>query len=199
MREVVFYFDYKSPFSYLALEPAYALERDFDVAVDWRHYTFPIAEAFDPVAERSEWHWRKIRYLYMDARRLANRRGLTVRGPQKIFDSRPAGVGLYFAQAQGAEIQRGYSERVFERFFKRELDVADGAAIAAVLAEAGADTADWEAYLAGPGMARHDAVVAEAEALGIFGVPTFALDEELFWGTDRIDLLREQLAGKAGP
>jgi 2-hydroxychromene-2-carboxylate isomerase len=39
--------------------------------------------------------------------------------------------------------------------------------------------------------------VAQAEERGVFGVPTFVLDEsgELFWGTDRIWMLRERLAG----
>ena len=195
MREVILYIDYKSPFSYLAKDPAHALEEDFDVRLDWRHFTFPIAEAFDAVAERSDWNWRKIRYLYMDARRLANKRGLTVRGPKIIFDSRPAGIGLYFAQAQGEEVLRGYSDRVFERFFKRELDLGDGEAVAAALAEAGADIAGFAGYLAGDGMAHHDRIVAEAEELGVFGVPTFVFEGELFWGTDRMDLLRERVAG----
>jgi 2-hydroxychromene-2-carboxylate isomerase len=40
--------------------------------------------------------------------------------------------------------------------------------------------------------------VAEVEERGVFGVPTFVLDEsgELFWGIDRVWMLRERLAEK---
>ena len=43
-----------------------------------------------------------------------------------------------------------------------------------------------------------DAVIAEAEAMGVFGVPMFVLDGELFWGCDRLDLLRERLDERRG-
>ena len=39
-------------------------------------------------------------------------------------------------------------------------------------------------------------MVRAAEQRGVFGVPTLVLDDELFWGTDRIWLLRERLAAK---
>ena len=38
-------------------------------------------------------------------------------------------------------------------------------------------------------------IAAEANEQGVFGVPTFILDGELFWGHDRVALLRERLAG----
>jgi 2-hydroxychromene-2-carboxylate isomerase len=48
----------------------------------------------------------------------------------------------------------------------------------------------------GEGAAEHDRLRGEAEAAGIFGVPTFVFDGELFWGGDRIGLLRERLDEK---
>ena len=41
---------------------------------------------------------------------------------------------------------------------------------------------------------RHDALRTEAEASGVFGVPSFVFDGEIFWGGDRIFLLRERLS-----
>ena len=194
MHEVTLYIDYKSPFAYLGKDLAYALEDEFDLRLDWRHYTLDIPEFFQEVAGRSERNWRKIRYLYMDARRLANKRGLTVRGPQKIFDTSIAGTALYYAQAQGEAVFRRYNDITFERFFKRELEIGEVEVVEAVLREAGAEVSGFAEYLAGEGRQHHDRVVAEAEAAGIFGVPTFVFEAELFWGPDRIDLLRERLA-----
>lgn len=189
--EITVYTDYKSPYAYLAVEPAYRLEQDFDVSLKWLPYTLDIPLFLGSVEGRDENQWRKVRYAYMDARRLANKRGLTVRGPKKIFDSSIASIGMLFAQRQS--VFRAYNDRVFERFWKRELDIEDADVIAGVLAEAGADTAGFSAFLAGEGRREHDRIYAEAQELGVFGVPTFVLDGELFWGADRLYLLEEQL------
>ena len=108
---IINYTDYKSPYAYLAKDMTYALERDFDVEVDWRPLTLDIpaylgAAKVDKqgniVAESRNAHqWRRVRYSYMDCRRQANELGLTIRGPRKIFDSSIAAVGMLFAQKQG--------------------------------------------------------------------------------------------------
>jgi 2-hydroxychromene-2-carboxylate isomerase len=189
---VLLYTDYKSPYAYLAKDPAYRLEREFDIRLDWRPYTLDIPAAFGTVEGRTEAQWRKVRYSYMDVRRFANRRGLTVYGPRKIFDSSLAAIGMLFAQRQGCF--RAYHDTVSVRFWRRELDIEDSAAVRSVLAEVGAETAGFDDFLAGEGRAEHDRLRAEAESLGVFGVPTFVIDGELFWGHDRIDLVGERLA-----
>ena len=52
MRELILYIDYKSPFSYLAMDPARDLAAAHGARLVWRHYTFPIPDAFDGVEER---------------------------------------------------------------------------------------------------------------------------------------------------
>jgi 2-hydroxychromene-2-carboxylate isomerase len=193
MREVILYTDYKSPFAYLAKDLAYALEADYDVRLDWRHFTLNIPDFFQDVDTRTERSWRKVKYLYMDARRLANKRGLTVLGPQKIFDSSIAGIAMYWALDQGPAVFRGYNDRVHERFFMRQLDIEQVDLIEAVLAEAGAEVSGFSEFLEGEGRQRHDRIVKEGEEAGVFGVPTFVYEGELFWGTDRIDFLKERL------
>jgi len=51
----------------------------------------------------------------------------------------------------------------------------------------------------GEGGSEHDRLRNEAEASGVFGVPMFVFDNELFWGGDRIGLLRERLDEKGVP
>ena len=51
----------------------------------------------------------------------------------------------------------------------------------------------FEAYVNGPARAEHDRIIDEAEALGVFGVPSMVFNGELFWGGDRIDLLIERI------
>jgi 2-hydroxychromene-2-carboxylate isomerase len=72
---VTLYFDYRSLFSYLVKQETYALARDFKVTLHWQPFTIDLHGAYGgEVEERADRDWRKVRYAYMDARRLANRR-----------------------------------------------------------------------------------------------------------------------------
>ena len=66
--------------------------------------------------------------------------------------------------------------------------------IGAVLAEAGADTVGFSAYPAGEGGWKLDRICRDAEALGVFGVPSFVVDGELFWGREHLPDIRAILA-----
>ena len=190
------YSDYKSPYAYVAVRPAYRLAEELGVELEWRPYTLRIAEYLGTVEGRNEHAWRRIRYSYMDARRFANKQGLILKGTRRVYDGYYASAGMLYAEAAG--IFRPYHDTVFERFWKHELDIDVLAEVSAVIAGLGGDAAAFEAYAEGPGRAEMDAVIAEAEAMGVFGVPMFVLDGELFWGGDRLDLLRERLDERRG-
>jgi 2-hydroxychromene-2-carboxylate isomerase len=190
-RVVTVYIDYKSPYAYLAKDPAWELEREFGMQLEWLPYTLEIPQFLGTVEERNAHQWRRVRYSYMDARRLANRRGLTVRGPRKIFDSSIAAIGMLYAQRHG--VFRKYNDIVFECFWKRALDIEKRDAIREVLSEAGAPGAGFFEFLDGEGRAAHDRIQRQAEEIGVFGVPTFVVDGEIFWGGDRLWMVREKL------
>ena len=130
-RRLKVYSDYKSPYAYLAKDLTYELEQQTGVTLEWLPYTLDIpaylgsakVDGDGNVLEQScnAHQWRRVRYSYMDCRREANLRGLTIRGPRKIFDSRLANIGLLYARQCG--VVRDYHDRVFERFWKRDLDI----------------------------------------------------------------------------
>jgi 2-hydroxychromene-2-carboxylate isomerase len=202
-RIVTVYSDYKSPYAYLAKDLAYALEGEVGCRIDWQPYTLDIPSFLGSAevdaqgqvlrAERNAHQWRRVRYSYMDCRRQAQRRGLTIRGPQKIWNSSLAAIGMLFAKRQAATVLRGYHDRVFERFWKRELDIEDPAVVTAVLAEAGADTTGLAGYLDGDGDRERLSIQRAAEESGVFGVPTFVIDGELYWGSEHLPDIRERL------
>jgi 2-hydroxychromene-2-carboxylate isomerase len=195
------YIDYKSPYAYLAKDLVYELERDFSVRVDWLPYTLDIPSFLGSARlddngrvieeERNAHQWRRVRYSYMDCRRQARKRGLVIRGPLKIWDSTIASCGMLYAKSHGDVVFRRYHDAVFERFWKRELDIEEPDVVGAVLAEAGADIAKFPAYLAGQGRQELENICRPAEAIGVFGVPTFVLDGELFWGREHLPDIRE--------
>jgi 2-hydroxychromene-2-carboxylate isomerase len=191
--KVILWSDYVSPYAFVAKAWAYDLERDYDIALEWRPYSLDVANVQGAVADRDPHHWRRVRYAFMDARRSAAKQGLTLMSPKKIFDARPINAGMLYAQRHG--VFRTYNDLAFERFFRRELDPESVEAVEAASIDAGAPPG-LSAFLAGDGGAAHDRLRAEAEASGVFGVPTFVFDGELFWGGDRIGLLRERLDEK---
>jgi len=208
-RTIAVYSDYKSPYAFLAKDLIYQLEEECEVRLDWRPYTLDIPSYLGSarVDERGEviessrnaHQWRRVRYSYMDCRRQASKRGLTILGPRKIWDSSLAAIGMLWAKRQAAAVFRAYHDRVFERFWRRALDIEDPAVIAAVLAEAGADTTGFGDYLAGEGRREHDAIRDAAEAAGVFGVPSFLIEGELFWGREHLPDLREMLPPRSNP
>jgi 2-hydroxychromene-2-carboxylate isomerase len=194
--ELLLWSDYVSPYAFVAKAGAYELERDYDIDLQWRPYTLDVASYMGSVAERDPHHWRRVRYSYMDARRFANKQGLVLKGPLRIYYARPANTGMLYAQKHGAF--RRYNDLAFDRFWRRELDPEDVAAVEALLIEAGAPPG-FPDFLIGEGGAEHDRLRNEAEGCGVFGVPTFVFEKELFWGGDRIGLLRERLDEKGVP
>jgi 2-hydroxychromene-2-carboxylate isomerase len=188
---ITLYTDYKSPYAYVAKAGADRLEDEFDVELDWLPYTLDIPSYLGSVENRDPHQWRRVRYSYMDARRFANLQGLTLRGTKKIFDTRLAGIGLLYARQNG--VVRAYNDAVFDRFWKRELEIEEFETMRALLEEVGADTAGFRAYVEGEGGALHDRLRVEAHEAGVFGVPMFVIEGELFWGGDRLPLIRDRL------
>ena len=88
---------------------------------------------------------------------------------------------------------RPYHDTVFRRFWSHDLEIDELSDIAGVITSVGGSASDFEAYVQGPARAEHDRIIDEAEALGVFGVPTMVFNGELFWGGDRIDLLIERI------
>jgi 2-hydroxychromene-2-carboxylate isomerase len=205
LKRITHYFDYKSPYAYLAQEETFRLQNDFNVEVDLVPYTLDIPSYLGSAEvdetgrvlqeNRNAHQWRRVRYSYMDCRREASRRGLTLRGPRKIFDSSLAHIGMLYAKQRGNF--RLYHDTVYGRFWKRELDIENPLMVKQVLAEAGVDPSDFLSYLNGEGRQEHDRLRAEAERLGVFGVPSYLVNDELFWGAERIMRVRERLAAES--
>ena len=198
------YFDYKSPYAWLAQTANEQLEREYGVVVERLPYTLDIpsylgsaeVDAHGQVLSeaRNAHQWRRVRYSYMDCRREANRRGLVLRGPRRIFDSSIAHIGLLYAVRNGS--WQAYHELVYTAFWRRELDIENPAEIAATLALCGVDPGGFSHWLGGEGRALHDSIRIEAEASGVFGVPSWVVDGELFWGAERLPRVIEKIVAR---
>jgi len=186
-EEIKMYSDYKSPFAYLAFDPAFELEKKHRVRIRW----IPFQLRIKGKGERSLYSEYKARYSYLDARRWARPRGLIIRGPLKVYDTRPALIGGLFAQTQGRLLD--YSRKAYELFFKREFEADQPDAVAALLTALGMSGEAYREYLEGAGAEAYDRAQEEAAEDHVFGVPLFFCRGEPFWGHDRLPVLEQRL------
>ncbi len=201
-RVLTVYSDYKSPYAYLAKDLVYGLERECRIAIDWKPYILDIPrylgsarvdDAGNLIEENRNAHqWRRVRYSYMDCRREARKQGLVIRGTQKIWDSTLAAAGMLFAQRDNPEVFQRFHDTVFDRFWRRELDIESVPTIAAALHGAGADTTKFAEWVS-TGRMEVTRIARDAESRGVFGVPSFVLDGELWWGREHLPDIRALL------
>ncbi len=205
---LIVYIDFKSPYAYLAKDPTYAIARQLGIAVDWRPLTLDIPSYLGSArldergkvveSQRTPQQWSGVKYAYHDVRRYASLHDITVRGTTKIWESSLAGMGMLWAKAQGPAVLRGYIDAIYLPFWKRELDIEDVAVITAVLRAAGADVAGFAAHAQGVGRAAYDTLQQSIFDAGIFGVPTYVVAGEIFFGREHLPMVRWLLAGKPG-
>ncbi|MEQ9199875.1 MAG: DsbA family protein, partial [Rhodospirillales bacterium] len=186
--EVKMYSDFKSPYAFLAFDPAFDLEDKYNIRIKW----LPFQLRLKGKGQRSIYSEWKVKYSYMDARRNANLRGgLMLRGPLKIFDTTPALIGGLFADRHG--MVREYGRKVFEEFFKRELAADEADAIADLIAGLGLSADEYREFLAGEGVIEYEQIQEKSVEDQIFGVPLFVFNGEQFWGYDRMWFLEMRL------
>jgi 2-hydroxychromene-2-carboxylate isomerase len=187
VKEIKMYSDYKSPFAYLAFDPAFALQERYRVRVRW----IPFQLRIKGKGERSVYSEYKARYSYLDARRWAKPRGILIRGPLKVYDTTPALIGGLFADKHGRLLD--YSRKAYELFFRREFEADQPDAVAMLISNLGLAAEEYREYLEGEGALAYRRAQEEAEADNVFGVPLFVFEREPFWGHDRIPILEERL------
>lgn len=190
------FIDLRSPYSYLALKPARQLAAQRGVRFDWWPFITDFRSAYGgEVEERTQRDIAKVKYLYMDCRRLAKLQGLTIRATTKLWDATLGSQAMLFARSRDRLWE--FCDPMLAAFWRREFDLESPAAIGAALATAGLDLTDWQTWRETRGQADLAAAQARAESLGVFGAPTFVYRGELFWGSDRVDLLATTLDASA--
>ncbi|CAF4221446.1 unnamed protein product, partial [Rotaria sp. Silwood2] len=131
-------------------------------------------------------------------RRLANARGIIIRGPERLFDSRLSLIGGLYADKHN--FFHLYALRTFELFFKRQLNLENINEITKLLYETSNKNVsfekfsqDFQTYVNNQGQQDYLNAQNEAEQDHIFGVPTFIVRDEPFWGNDRISWIKKKL------
>jgi len=194
-KQADFFFDPISPYAWLA---ARSLERLEDAGVQVRFVPVLFAGLLKAHGNLgpAEVPAKRL-YLFRDVMREAARRGLSFTGPPGHPFNPLAALRMCTALGDDLE-RRRLALALMTACWERGEDVSDAAMLARLADEAGFDGHGLLARAATPEVklalvAATDAAIAD----GVFGVPTFRLDGELFWGGDRIEALLWRLEGGA--
>ena len=206
---LIVYLDVKSPYAFVSVQPTLTLERELGLQFDWRPYTLDIPSYLGSARKdkgevvessgRSPKIWNAIRYAYMDARRYAELQGYTLKGTEKIWDSSLANMGILFVNLHFRDRIAAYLEAVFPPFWRRGLDIEDIEVIKDCLKAAGVDSSNFQTFATGAGKRMHDHILDHRFDAGMYGVPTYVLDNSVFFGREHLPYIRWVLSGKQGP
>lgn len=187
MRALTFYFDFVSPYSYLAFKRLHELPGD--VAVELRPVLF--AGLLQQFGQKGPAEIdAKRRWTYRWCTWWAKELGIAFRFPA----SHPFNPLHHLRLAIAAGPSRENVGRIFDAIWTTGAEAADPAAFAALVKRLGVD----EARLAAAEV--KDALRANTEgaaARGVFGVPAWEVDGELFWGADALGFVQAFLADPA--
>jgi len=190
MAALDFYFDYRSPYAYLAQTQV----RDLGVPIAWR--PFEILQLMDQVGNvpTSITCKPKGKYLGMDLMRwVAMYKVPFQRHPQAGgIDARRLLRATLAAEALGqADAAVG---AIFSAYWGSGAPLSTAEDVAAVLRAAGVSAPDLATRIGDPALdAALDEATNEAAARGVFGAPTMYVGEEMFFGNDRFDFVRASL------
>ncbi|WP_219847800.1 2-hydroxychromene-2-carboxylate isomerase [Burkholderia multivorans] len=194
-RNLEFFFDFMSPFAYLAHQKLPGLAEQFDLEITYRPVELKqLKLAAGNVSPGNRDIPLKLTYLKKDMERWAEKYGVPINFPSSL-ESSLLNKGAYYAIDKG-KIQQYVSEVWSETWGNgRQLD--DQAVVLDVLDKFGWDEQDFIKFTASDeAQDRYDDGTQYAHYRGVFGVPTIAIGAEMWWGNDRLEILKEHLRPK---
>ena len=196
MGAIEFFFDFSSPYGYLAAQKIDALAAKYGRSVDWRPVLLGAIFKETGMAPLTMIPL-KGDYSKRDFARSARFHGIAgFNMPSKfpIASQAPARIVLWL-KARDPVLAVRVAKALFRAYFVDDIDVSNPEAAVAIAAKEGIDTAEARAAIDDPAI--KDALkreVGEAIARGVFGSPFVIVDGEPFWGLDRLDHVERWLA-----
>ena len=203
-NSIDFYIDIKSPYAYLALDPAIEIFDQLGLHCNLLPFTLNIADYLGSAtvnnegkiisSNRTAHQWRRVKYSYMDCRRMANLQGKTILGTQKIWDSSLFSMAHLWVREKSKQTLLPFLRESFQLFWKRELDIENEQVILNLIDKFQLDSADFISWKS-DNQNCVNSLMDTALSRGIFGVPTFVFEEEIFWGSEKLTLIRAKVTG----
>lgn len=202
---IEFFFDCSSPWTYLAFHNIQSLAKEFDTQISWRPILVGgIFNSINPSVYQSRETPvpAKARYMKKDLDDWARSAGVTIKFPPTVFpvNSVKAMRGCIWLMRERPDALPPFARAVFEAYWGDDRDISTDGVLGEICTRTGIEPAS---LLAGIGeQAIKDQLkinTDEVIARGGFGSPTIYLDgTDMYFGNDRLPLIREALARRHG-
>jgi 2-hydroxychromene-2-carboxylate isomerase len=193
---ILFYFDFSSPYGFMASERIEALAARHGRSVDWRPMLLGVAfkqtgaAPLTSVPLKGDYSkrdfLRSARYHGIEGFRMPSRFPIATQAPGRL---------VTWLKRDDPHAAVRVAKALYSAYFRGDRDISDPEIAADIAAEAGIDRAAARAALDDPAV--KDAFrreVDDAIARGVFGSPFLIVDGEPFWGFDRFDQVDRWLA-----
>ena len=184
--DVTLFFNFRSPYCYLASKKMFALVDDHGARFVWR----PLGGwAGRSPPERAKY---KIPIVRQDVKRWCRRMEIPFQPPPITTEPTIAAAGSLYAESAG--LLREYVVAVMAKEWAEGADIGQPDVLLGVGESVGLERAGLAAAIEDEAnLAVLERNHEEAQEKGAFGVPTFIVGEEIFWGQDRIEFVAEHL------
>ena len=189
-----FYFDFSSPYGYLASTKIEAIAARHARRVSWR--PFLIGALYKQLGYMPLEQPGKRAYLLHDVPRSARAMGVTLSFPPSFPEALIAPArATYWIADQNPEAAGAFAAAAFRAYWSEGRKIADPQVVAEIAAAQGFAKENVLAALNDPAV--KDRLKAETDAAianRVFGSPFIVIDGEAFWGADRLDQVEKWLA-----
>ncbi|MDX1400409.1 MAG: 2-hydroxychromene-2-carboxylate isomerase [Kiloniellales bacterium] len=188
MAEAIdFYFDFSSPYGYLAAQRIDGMAKKLGRNAVWR--PFLLGAVFKTTGSEPLLNIpMKGVYARTDLARTARRLGVAFKLPDPFpFPSIAACRAFYSLSDDNAEVAKDFAKALYWAAFGEGKDISSAQGVLAVASESGLDCDRLSEAIQTPEIkARLREEVEIAIGKGVFGSPFFIVDGEPFWGNDRL-------------
>jgi 2-hydroxychromene-2-carboxylate isomerase len=185
--DVKLYFNFRSPYCYIASKTLFRIYDEFHADLVWR----PLGGwSGRSSPERAK---VKVPLTRQDVRRITAKMGIPMNPPPITTDPTIAGAASLLAEERG--LLREWIVETMRAEWASGLDIGDEEVLFAVGESVGLDRQSLQAAFVNDAYLQQlEANWSEAQSLGLIGVPSFKVGEELFWGSDRIEYVLDHLS-----
>jgi len=189
MAALEFWFEFASTYSYIAAADIEAKARDAGVSVTWRPFLLgPIFAAQGWTDSPFNLYPAKGAYMWRDMERLCAARGLPLRRPS-VFPRYGLLAARIATALEADPALPAFVKAIYHANFAQDADISDASILSDILRSLSLDADEILRRAGDPAtktlLRERTEVVARR---GVFGAPSFFVGDELFWGSDRLDL-----------
>ncbi len=192
MRNIDFYFDFISPFSYLAHVKLPELAKRNGAKISYHPMDIPSAKLaagnYGPSNRDVE---PKLKLIMADLQRWSDRYDVPMVFPKSFAGGKWNIASLFANQHNSAE---AFVTEAYQRMWGQGIDPSDDQELKAAATAAGLDAEAVLAYAdSSAGQTEFRKSCVDAHNAGVFGAPIMVVDDQYFWGNDRLDFLEDYL------